>query len=343
MKPAQHISQAIKYQKKVLFTGTASTTYYRGEGVCYDRNYGTAATAEGRRDKYVEPCDTSNNLRFAGVLDDTITLDTTGTAMVLINEPGSVCHVAAASDTTVDVTVLSCLCSTGSPGRWRADAGTCLGRGAALALQTTTTGITGESTDGTAVVSTATVTDTGLFTGAAAGDKVVIIASSTAAGATGATQAIYTIGSVTTANEAVLTASPGNGDICCYVMSPGRPTVLAYLYDGEETGLIEWKACLVSAAAQTMVGGVTHIFGGVTLAGDSTSVLADGTFPGQKKGYVLSGALTTSSFEVTVTSGIVMAGTALDTITFSAALDAAILEWWHSAWRATHVVVAVEA
>ncbi len=339
MNTAQHISQSQKIQKRVRFTATAGT-YYQGTGVCYDRDYGTAADSDGSRDKRVEVPSTSNNLRFAGVLDATVVVPSTGYCQVTINEPGSVCQVAVGSDTTVDVTVLNCMAGSGSPGRFRADTGTSLGRGAALALQTTTDGITGESIDGTAVVSTATVTKTGMFTGAAAGDLVVIMAGSTSGGAAGSTAAIYTISSVTSANAAVLTASPGDGDLACYVMGSNYPTVLAYLYDGPETGLIEWIPLVDNAAAQFMVSGCTHVLGGITPStGDSIATLADGTFPGQTKAIVLSGTITTHDYLVTCTSAIQPDGTtALATLEFDAAADAVLLTWFSSKWGVINIL-----
>jgi hypothetical protein len=311
-------------RKRVQFTGTASTTYRQGIAVAYNRDYGTAATLEESRDKRVEPISQSNNLRFAGVLAEDVELDSTGIEWVTIYEPGGCAYLALGSDAVVDTTLLWFTAGTGGAGRWRADKGTGLGRGCALALQTNASGVLGESIDGTAVVNGTAVTDTGLFTGAAAGDYLVIMASATAAGAAGATAGVYTISSVTDTANAVLTtsASSAASEFAGYVVS-GNPTCLAYLYDGEETGGIEWIECLDNAASQSMVGGFTHIIGGVTLGtGDATATLADGTYIGEKKGFRLAGALTTSDYVLTVT-------TAQDAgvYGFDADGDELILEW----------------
>jgi hypothetical protein len=320
--PAQHIDQAVMKQKRVYFVGTASTTYRQGVAVAYNRDYGTAGTAEESRDKRVEPISQSNNTRFAGVLTADVTTDSTGEGWVTIYEPGGCAYIALGSDTTVNSTLLWFTAGTGGVGRWRDDKGTGLGRGAALALQTNASGKLGESIDGTAVVNGTAVVDTGLFTGAAAGDYLVIMASATAAGAAGATVGVYTISSVTDTANAVLTtsASAAASEFAGYVIS-GNPTCLAYLYDGEETGGIEWIESLASAASQSMVGGATHILGGVTLAGNATSTLADGTYIGERKLFKLAGALATSDYRLTVTTGNAAA------IDFDADGDEVLLEW----------------
>jgi len=343
MNYARHKTQAMKIQKRVWLTGTAGDTYYKGQGVCYNRDYGTAANRDGSRDSRVEAPASGNNLDFAGVLDETVVIPSTGEIMVTINEPGSVCDVALGSDTTVNATYLYCLAGSGSPGRFRSDTGCKLGRGAAKALQTNASGNLGESLDGSATVATKTVTKTSLFASAAAGDKVVILASSTSAGAAGATPGIYTIDSVTSDNAAELTAAPGDGDVACYVIS-GNPTAMAYLFDGQESGLIEWIEMANNAASASMVSGATHIMGGVTLgSGDCTDTLADGTFPGQTKAWYLHGVLSTQDYLISVTSGLqgvaaaeaATATTALATIEMDADGDNTMLEWFADEWIIT--------
>lgn len=348
---ARHISQAMKKQKVVYLAGTASTTYYKGEGVAYNRDYGTATEREGERDSRVEILTQSNNLRFAGVLDSNVSFSANETLKrCVINEPGSVCDVAIGSDTVVDTTILTALAACGAPGRFRSDAAAELGRGCALALQTTTAAVTGESIDGTAVVNGTAVVDTGLFTDAVAGDELVIMASATSAGAAGATAGIYTIATVTDDDNAVLStsASSAASEFAGFVMSPratDNATCLAYLYDGKESGLIEWIECLNNAASQSMVGGCTHILGGVTLAsGDCTSTLADGTVPMQSKGFVLHGALTTQDYLLTVTSGLQSDGSStLANLEFDADGDMARLDWFASEWQVTHISGPTEA
>jgi hypothetical protein len=270
------------------------------------------------------------------VLDHNVTIPSTGTAWVTINEPGSVCDIALGSDSVIDSTILHALAGSGAPGKFRDDRGL-IGAGAALALQTVTSGKLVESLDGTAVVATKTVTKTGLFAGAVAGDKLVILASCTSAGAAGATAGVYTISEVTSNDVAVLATAPGDGDLACYVVS-GNPTCLAYLFpEGDSSGCIQWIAPLNNAASEAMVGGFTHILGGVTLAtGDSTHTLANGTRIGQKKGFRLSGALTTQDYYISPTSAVQLDGsTALAHIEMDndSVTDEDLLEWMGAHWR----------
>ena len=328
--------QAVVYPKLVWFSG--STALVEGQGLCYDRDYVTTATDQtatdpwGFRDKIVALPGTTTNMAFAGVATAAHAA-VTGGQWIEIYEPKSICNVSTGSDTTINATHLWCGIS-GAAGRFRTDGGVGLGRGAALALETNASGNLGESLDGSATVATVTVTKTGLFASAAAGDKVIILASSTAAGAAGATAGEYTISSVTSNDVAVLTASAGTGDIACYVIS-GNPVVMCKLLDGEETGLVEWINMLDNDASASMVGGCTHIMGGVTLDnGDCTHTLADGTATGQKKGFSLHGALTTQDYLITVTSGIRQDGsTGLGSIEMDADGDYAFLEWYQDEWQ----------
>jgi hypothetical protein len=85
-------------QKDVWFTGNGSTaqTVYKGQGVCYYFDYGTATSTEVSRYNRVELPDSSNNAHFAGVLASGYTVPAGG-CVVTIYEPGSVCEVLTLS------------------------------------------------------------------------------------------------------------------------------------------------------------------------------------------------------------------------------------------------------
>lgn len=111
--------------------------------------------------------------------------------------------------------------------------------------------------------------------------------------------------------------------------------VEAFLMDGEESGLTERILPVTGAAVQSMIGGMTY-YQAVTIAGDCTTVLADGGYQGQKKGFLCEGAVATSNIVVTVTSGlapnpagagITAAFAAMATITLDGADDYALVEW----------------
>lgn len=319
-----YTKQGRRHPRRVFFTG--STALKRGTGVCYDRDYGTAADADERRDKYVEAPTTSNNRRFAGVLVQDYAAKTGG-QWVEIYEPGSVCDVAAGVDTTVNVTRLTCSVSTGDKGRFTKSGFE--GRGTALALQTETV-VLASGWDGADSVNATAVTATGFGTNAAAGDKLVIVA-----GQAGVTPGEYTITAVPDANSLTLASSPSKSALAFvgYVIR-GNPCVLALLEDGEESGLQEVVAPVDKAAAQSMVGGVSYIMGGFTIGtGDSTATLADGTIPYEKKGFIGLGTLTTNGWKITVTTGKQLnRSTALASIEIDAAAEEAWLRWFNTSW-----------
>lgn len=119
--------------------------------------------------------------------------------------------------------------------------------------------------------------------------------------------------------------------------------IWAYLEDGEESGGVEEIQVVTGAAAQSMVGGVTYITGGVTIAGDSTATLADGTRLGERKGFYMIADLTTSNWVLTVTSGRKEVGGALANLTLDGAADSADLVWGLTAWRVLSLEGTVEA
>ena len=76
---------------RVLFEG--STALKRGMGLCYNQDYGTAATAEGSRNNRVELPSVTNARFFAGVVLHDHSAKAGG-QWIEIAVPGSVCFVA---------------------------------------------------------------------------------------------------------------------------------------------------------------------------------------------------------------------------------------------------------
>ncbi len=347
--------------RRVFFSGT--TALYKGMGVCYDRDYGTAADPDGTRDTRVELPTTSNNLGFAGVAAKDYAANAAG-QWIEIYEPGSVCEVSTVVATTVNATHISCYAGpSGMQGQFATQG--FLGRGCARALQTITantasptnyaTCVFSASLDGTATYTqaTGTITKTAAFAGVPAtanlqGNEYVIIpAGATAAdGTVVATPGRYLITAKTSDDAVVVSGAvaASNIDVAFYCVR-GYPTVLAFLYDGVESGLAEWISPDSATAVASMVSGYTHIFGGITIAADSTDTLANGTFIGQTKGWKLNGALTTADYVVTVTTGAgvvdasqasMTLGYSADTLavlTFDQANEIAHLRWSGVAWQ----------
>ena len=108
---------------------------------------------------------------------------------------------------------------------------------------------------------------------------------------------------------------------------------MCYLETGEPSGLQETITTVTlttaGGAVVLMVGGVTFFEAAVLTDADATFVVADGTYLGQKKGWVLVGAMTTNNLVFTYTSAIqhVTGETALATWTADTADEEQYVEW----------------
>lgn len=105
--------------------------------------------------------------------------------------------------------------------------------------------------------------------------------------------------------------------------------VLCRLEDGRESGLQEAFLAVDNDACVIMVGGTSWNIAATALgAGDTTFTLADAA-AGQdiRKAIAFAATLGTNNLVVTVTSGVLWAGTALSTITADTDLMECELEW----------------
>ena len=331
----------------VMYSGTDALK--EGEGLCYDTNYGTAASRDCRRNNVVERPSTSNNMAFAGVVARDYPASPTG-QFIEINLPGSRgVNVALGVNTVIDTGILT-FQAGGGTGAGRFVKGGYVGRGSIVPRQTVTallfasmTGAWSLATDGV----TLTVSDT---TGLAAGDTVVLLGGKDEGSSKKIVPGKYTVASVTNGTVLVLSAkasvATSSGALTCtgYAYT-GSPKCQADLLDGSESGGVEFVAPPATGGAAVMAfmaGGVSYVLGGLTIASaDANGALADGSFFGMKKGVICLGALTTSDVTVTpATAGKQL--TVLDAIDtaaqgaplalVSAAFDAAgefiHLEWW---------------
>lgn len=89
----------------VWFEG--ATALAEGQGVCYNFDYGTAATRDSRRYNRVELPSQSNALHFAGVAARAYSAKTGG-QLVEIYRPGSVCDILLMADAVIGVGVVTC-------------------------------------------------------------------------------------------------------------------------------------------------------------------------------------------------------------------------------------------
>lgn len=345
---------------RVFYTG--SDAIERGIGLCYDLDYlttttdETAADAFQARGKVVAKPDTTNNLAFAGVTAAAYAAKSGG-QFIEIYEPGSWCMIQTAIATTINSTRLTCIASSAAAvaGRW--GAGALPGRGSALALQTMANASGNplvSSIAGAAAYTSATgsIACTGAFTNAVAGDKVIVLAGGVA---NAATKGVYYIKTRTDADNAIVSATLGGAacgtdlaanaaKLAIYVVPALPKFILAYLYDGEESGLQEFDIPVSAAVTNPMVGGKTNLMGNVTIANSHVPPLADGMYVGQMKMVQLNGALTTGSYVITPASlGLAPDGTIAVTAALQASLGQAILRWTGQKWDIVSVNTAAEA
>lgn len=350
---AAYGGQARVHPREVFFT--AGTALVKGQGVCYDRDRGTAGDIDETRDKYVELPSTGNHRWFAGVTDRAYAAKTGG-QWITIFEPGSVCEVAVLEDTVIDTGMVSCCVTTGVKGLFVL--GGMVGPGSAIPLQTNTgnnfgtlvTGGNGATLDTAGVV----LTHSGqaflsLNKSGAAGTDIkdgsrVYIVGGEDDNTDTITADAYSITSTTSATVLTVSARINNAgavnsamEVSYYAVA-GNPTTLCYLVPGNGflvSGCVEFLP-LNNGASQHMVGGTTfYLGGGARPVGDVTTTLADGVYPGEEKLIALRGAIVTDALVVTVTSGgVVVAGTAstLATTTLNSAEESTILKWGYDGW-----------
>jgi hypothetical protein len=107
-------------QLDVWFEGNGSTTQtvYEGQGVCFNWDYGTAATETFNRLNRVELPAILNARYFAGVLAKNYTIPANG-RVVTIYGPGSHCRVLSKANTTIGVGILTCTAGGTYAGYWQ--------------------------------------------------------------------------------------------------------------------------------------------------------------------------------------------------------------------------------
>lgn len=96
--------QAPQYKQRVYYSGT--TTLTEGFPLCYNSDYGTAASIDAQRAYEVEDASTSNNKYFAGVVTESYA-GVTNPQWIEIYLPGSYCNVQTDLSCTIDVTTMT--------------------------------------------------------------------------------------------------------------------------------------------------------------------------------------------------------------------------------------------
>lgn len=128
-------NQVRQFKRRVIFE-TTGVALSKGMGVCYNRDYGTAASVDGYRDKYVIKPDNTCNNNFAGVVAEDYSAKSYPQE-IEIYEPGSVCQALTDAAATIGAnTFVTCIAGGSDAGKWDITPGF-PGRGTARVLQTT--------------------------------------------------------------------------------------------------------------------------------------------------------------------------------------------------------------
>lgn len=359
------ISHAINSHEKdnqgilEVFWFEGTTALKRGEAVCYNLDFGTAGDADARRGHRVEVPSRTNNRAFAGVAVHDYAAEASGQRIECYVPGSKSVPVALGIDTVLGTGIVTFMASAqavaaGTTPTGRFFAGKFKGRGSAIPRQTVTallesslTGVASLATDGV----TLTVLDSADYT---VGDTVLVLGGEDEDGTIYTKPGKYLVASITSGTEIVLatsvaSATPGAALLITFVLYNGNPTAMCDLLDGEESGGVEFLTPPnAGAGAQThMLGGVTYVCGGITLAADVDVDLAQGTYFGELKAFELLGTLTTSDFTVDlVTTGLKIARTTdlAEVNAIDAAGEGCILRYQGDLWAAEAILgSAVEA
>lgn len=317
--------------RSVVHSGTQ--TIRRGMALCYKRDIGTAADADGRRGNYVELPSATNFGAFAGVAMSDFVPGSGNAPTIDIAEPGSVVALRSIVATTVNSGLLTFMAQAGGSGYFME--GAFRGRGSAIPLQTVTAPTKEDNLVGSGSVNATVLTDaaaTFVTNGVQAGDTVLIFGT----GLTTGTPGSYTVSSVDSETQITLTASASTAAQDCAYAIPGS-LVLALLLDGEESFGAE--------LLMPRTGAITCLPGGYTLfTGRPTAPAADATIAfspsallvpyGARKRFKLNATVTTNDVMVNfATNGLqINHSTALASLEFDAANDESILRSNGAIW-----------
>ena len=352
-----------------VYTGTAALE--RGRAMCFDLDALTTTTGQTAADPWgrrglqeVQTPSPSNNMAFAGVLMQNYEADADGkTKVIELACPGGCAMVKGIEATTINATQLTFTVPTAAQivAGYIAQAGLfgkagLPGRGTVLALQTQAdaadnareTAYIGDAAYATA---TGTITATNKFTNAEEGDVVWILSGGVANVALAGKYYIKTVTSVsaviislTPGGDAFLTAAANGAVVAIATQPASEELTLAYLYDGEESGGVEWDIPVTSGTSAPMVGGTTHLMGGVTIAANDVPPVLDETRIGTRKKFWLGGTLTTGAYVITPASlGLAPDGTIAVTVTLQASLGMGTLVWTGQKWDIVSVNTAAES
>lgn len=345
-----------------------------GTLVCFENDYVTTSTDPdetatgkfGGRSLHVALPSATNCDSVAGwTVSRTAASSDSVQITIAVAEPGNCCMARVEVASTINTSFFTPSICEGAKGVAFCD-GRIPGKGRVRALQTVavkssrtdaTPGPVYDATDATGSITTAGVlTDNGAFTYATEGDRLIILAAASAAGAaitdggTGTILGEFKIGTWTSANQVTVVNTDGSAftgsdtAIISYYVVRGYPTIPVRCdSDSRESHLVEVVQPLASTAVSpTTLVGTTLAAGGTLTAADSTATLGNGAYIGQRKIVRLVAALGTKNYVVTVTTGFSFTGlsrTSFGTATFDGAGDYFAAVWTGTAWRLEEFVL----
>jgi hypothetical protein len=350
------------YTKKALFVYLGTAALKKGHGMCFDLDYYTSETGEAVTDpfgargmKVVERPSKTNNGAFAGVLTQNYPARSSGMQMVELALPGGCAMVAQRVTSTINAGLITCAVGVDDDDDVTEMSGVFgfggfPGRGSAIPLETLSVADEGDIPleEITGVCTSVYSSSTGLTTftcttgtpgtymgyASAAVDasdwEVTVWGGATAADSTTerVPSGVYPVVQATGATTFTVTGDVGDG-ACTISITKKNLLKLAYLQDGPESGLCDYYIPYSgnSSTYTPMTTGMSIVLGGLTLASDDQSDVADGTIAGQRKGFYMLGSLTTKEMLWDITSSMDMEEGVLSTIEMNTAGEWATMEW----------------
>jgi hypothetical protein len=344
-----------KIEQDFIYHGTAALV--KGHGMCFSRAYAVAANTGqkvtdswgARGLKEIEIPSSSNNMAFAGVLANSYPANPNGaTTVVKLQLPGGCAMISQAATSVINQGLLTCaVCENDSGDTTLANGlfgyGGFEGRGSAIPLTTLAVAdegdmpmqeITGvctsvyDSATGLTTFTCATGTP-GTYMGYVAtdldADQYEFIVWGGADEATSTAErcpsGVYPVKQATGAKTFTVTGDTGNG-ACTGTLRKKNLLRLAYLMDGQESGLVDYFLPETAAVTEPILAeGTSIVLGGLDIAADCVPVVPDSLFQGARKGFYMLGTLASKEMLISITSGYTLsgagiAGTTLSTVKF---------------------------
>jgi len=349
-----------------IYHGT--TALKRGYGMCFDLDYVTTDTGQTATDswgarglKEVAIPSSSNNMAFAGVIMNDLPADSLGKAKIIrLAMPGGCAMISQAATSVINTGLLTCAVGEDDSGDTTLingifGYGGFRGKGSAIPLTTLAVAdegdmpmqeITGVCTSvydsGTGLTTFTCATGTpGTYMGYVdtaldADDwEFVVWGGATASDSTTerCPSGVYPVVQATGGTTFTVTGDTGDGALTGTLRKKNLLR-LAYLCDGEESGLVDYFLPETAATTEPILAeGMSIVLGGLTMAADCDPTIPDSTIDGAKKGFYMLGTLATKEMLIDITSGYTLSGSGIAGGTLSTVEFDTPGEWCVMRWR----------